>query len=99
MSAKRKLKDDGTTGQTTIDLGISIETIIDATTFLFVQDDLHQLAAVFTGTDAFADNLDGEDEVVEDGFVDGGKGTRTWSFLLERRTGPIGSSRAREDAS
>lgn len=55
--------------------------MVDTAPLLLVQDHLDGLATVLLGADALADDLDGVDEVVEDGVVDGGQGTRARTLL------------------
>lgn len=55
--------------------------MVDTAALLLVQNNLHGLAAVLLGADALADDLDGVDEVAEDGVVDGGQSARTGALL------------------
>lgn len=55
--------------------------MVDTAPLLLIQDHLDGLAAVLLGADALADDLDGVDEVIEDGVVDGGQGTRARTLL------------------
>ena len=55
--------------------------MVNTATLLLVQDNLQGLAAVLLGADALADDLDGVDEVGEDGVVDGGQSARTGALL------------------
>jgi hypothetical protein len=56
--------------------------VVNTTTLLLVQNDLESLAAVLLGADTLADDLDGVNEVVEDGVVDSGQGARARTLLL-----------------
>ena len=56
--------------------------MVDTTTLLLIQDDLDGLAAVLLGADALADDLNGVDQVVEDGVVDSGQSTRARALLV-----------------
>lgn len=58
-------------GQALVDLGVGVEAVVDAAALLLVEDDLEDLGVVLLGADALADDLDGVDEVGEDGVVDG----------------------------
>ena len=58
--------------QLSIHIAIGIESVIYATTFLLVQDDLEKLAAVLTSANALTNDLDRVDNVGEDGIVNGG---------------------------
>jgi hypothetical protein len=55
--------------------------VVDATALLLVQDNLQGLAAILLGAGALADDLDGVDQVSEDGLVDGGQGARAGTLL------------------
>lgn len=72
--------------------------MVNATTLLLVQDDLEKLAAVLLRPDALANDLDGVDEVSEDGLVDSGQSARTGALLLLGRAGVDGALGAGEDA-
>lgn len=76
-----ELKVDALAGEALVDLGVGVEAVVDAAALLLVEDDLEDLAAVLAGADALADNLDGVDEVVQDGVVDGGQGARAGALL------------------
>lgn len=72
--------------------------MVNAATLLLVEDDLERLAAVLLGAGALADNLNGVDEVVEDGLVDGREGAAARTLLLLVRAAVGGALRAGEDA-
>lgn len=77
-----ELEDDAAAGQLAVDLGVGVEAVVDAAALLLVEDDLEGLGAVLLGAEALADDLDGEDEVGEDGVVDGGQGAAAGALLL-----------------
>jgi hypothetical protein len=72
--------------------------VVNTTALLLVEDDLEGLAAVLLGAGALADDLDGVDEVVEDGVVDGREGAGTGALLLLVGAGVDGALGAGEDA-
>jgi hypothetical protein len=76
-----ELEVDTLAGQALVDLGVGIKTVVDAATLLLVEDDLEDLGVVLLGADALADDLDGVDEVGEDGVVDGGQGPGDGTLL------------------
>lgn len=80
-AALGELEHDSTAGQPTVDLAVGVEAVVNTTTLLLVQNNLHGLAAVLLGADALADDLDGVDEVTEDGVVNGGQGAGTGTLL------------------
>lgn len=55
--------------------------MVNTTALLLVENNLDGLAAVLLGADALANDLDGVDEVGEDGVVDSGQSTRTGTLL------------------
>lgn len=71
--------------------------MVDTTTLLLIQDDLDGLAAVFLGAGALADDLDGVDEVGEDGIVDGCQSAGTGALLLQGGAAVDGALGAGED--
>lgn len=93
-----ELKGDTTASKLAVDLGVGVEAVVDAAALLLVENDLEGLGAVLLGAEALADNLDGEDEVSQDGVVDGGQGAGAGALLgggVARAGGALG---AREDA-
>lgn len=77
-----ELEGDTAAGQLAVDLGVGVQAVVDTATLLLVEDDLEVLGAVLLGAEALADDLDGEDEVGEDGVVDGGQGAGAGALLL-----------------
>lgn len=71
--------------------------MVDTTTLLLIQNDLDGLAAVFLGAGALADDLDGVDEVGEDGVVDGRQSAGTGALLLQGGAAVDGALGAGED--
>ena|SRR6266487_2086037 len=67
----RELKTNTTASQFSVDLRVGIESVINATLLLLIENNLQDLAAIFLGAETLADDLNGEDEVGEDGVVDG----------------------------
>ena len=55
--------------------------MVNGVLLLLVKDNLEDLAAILLGAEALADDLDGEDEVGENGVVDGGQGSRARALL------------------
>ena len=84
--------------QPPIHLGVGIKTVVHTTALLLVEHDLEDLAAIFTGTDALADNLDRVDEVGEDGVVDGSERAGAGALLRLRRAAPVAAFWAWQDA-
>lgn len=80
-AALGELEHDSMAGQPTVDLAVSVQAVVDTAALLLVQDNLQGLAAILLGADALADDLDGVDEVAEDGVVDGGQSARTGTLL------------------
>ena len=77
----RELEVDTLAGQTLVDLGVGVKTVVDTATLLLVEDDLEDLGVVLLGADALANDLNGVDEVGKDGVVDGGEGPGDGTLL------------------
>lgn len=86
-----ELEVDVAASQSSVDLRVGVESVVNATALLLVEDDLEELAAVLLGADALADDLDGVGEIGQDGVVDGGQGAGTGALLL---LGVAGAGRA-----
>jgi hypothetical protein len=86
-----ELEVDTAASQTTVDLGVGVESVVNTTTLLLVKDDLEDLGAVLLGAETLADNLDWEDEVAEDGVVDSSQCARTWALLGLRCARAVGA--------
>jgi hypothetical protein len=97
-AALGELEGDSTAGETAVDLAVGIEAVVDTTTLLLVEDDLEGLGAVLLGADALANDLDGVDEVSEDGVVDSGQSAGTGALLGLGGAGVDGALGAGQDA-
>lgn len=93
-----ELEDDSAAGEAAVDLGVGVKAVVNTTTLLLVEDDLEGLGAVLLGAEALADDLDGVDEVGQDGVVDGGEGARAGALLLLGVARAAGALGAGEDA-
>ena len=96
--ALRELKVDALARQALVDLAVGVEPVVDTTPLLLIEDALEDLAAVFLGAGALADDLDGVDEIGEDGVVDRGEGARAWSLLCLRCAAAVAALGAGQDA-
>lgn len=85
-------------GQTLVDLRVGVEAVVDAAALLLVEDDLEDLGVVLLGADALADDLDGVDEVGEDGVVDGGQSPGARALLGLGGAAAVAALGARQDA-
>ena len=72
--------------------------MVHASLLLLIEDDLQQLGAVLLSAQALADDLDGVDEVGEDGVVDSGQGSGTWALLRLASARSVRAFGAGEDA-
>lgn len=97
-TALRELEVDVAASQTSVDLRVGVEAVVNTTALLLVEDDLEKLGAVLLGADALADNLNGVGEILEDGVVDSSESSRTGSLLLLGVAGAGRSLGAGEDA-
>jgi hypothetical protein len=94
----RELKTNTTTSQLSVDLRVSIESVVNTSLLLLIKNDLQDLAAIFLGAETLADDLDGVDEVGEDGVVDRSECSGTRALLGERCSGTVRALGARENA-
>ena len=94
----RKLKVNTTASQLLVHLGVSIESVVNTTLLLLIENNLQDLAAIFLGAETLADDLDGEDEVSENGVVDGGECSGTGALLRERCARAVGALGAGKNA-
>lgn len=92
-----ELEVDTLAGESLVDLGVGVESVVNTTTLLLVKNDLEGLGAVLLGAHALANNLDGEDEVSEDSVVDGSESARTGTLLGLRSARAVGALGAGED--
>lgn len=81
-AALGELEVDVAARQTTVNLGVGVESVVNTDTLLLVKHDLEELAAVLLGADALADNLNGEAKIGEDGIVNSSQGAGTRALLL-----------------
>jgi hypothetical protein len=93
----RELKTNTTTSQLAVDLRVSIESVVNTSLLLLIENNLQDLAAIFLGAETLADDLDGVDEVGEDGVVNGGQCSGTGTLLSERCAAAVGALGAGED--
>lgn len=93
-----ELEGDAAAGEAAVDLGVGVEAVVDTATLLLVEDDLEELGTVLLGAEALADDLDGVDEVGQDGVVDGGQSARTGALLGLGVAGAGGALGAGQDA-
>jgi len=98
LLALGELEVDTLAGEALVDLAVGVEPVVDTTTLLLVKDNLEDLAAVLTGTETLADNLDGVDEVGQDGVVDSSESSRLGTLLGLRRARAVGALGAGENA-
>jgi hypothetical protein len=94
----RELKVNTTTRQLLVHLRVSIESVIHTTLLLLIEHNLQDLASILLGAQPLADDLDGVDEVGEDGVVDGSECARAWALLLLRCAAAVGALGTGEDA-
>jgi hypothetical protein len=90
-STLRELEVDTLAGEALVDLRVGIQPVVDTTTLLLVQNDLENLAAVFTGPETLADDLDGIDEVGKDGIMNSSEGSGTRALLRLICAGSVGA--------
>lgn len=98
LLALRELEVDALAGEALVDLAVGVEPVVDAATLLLIENDLEDLAAVLAGTETLANNLDGEDEVGQDGVVDSSESPGLGTLLGLRSAGAVGTLGAGENA-
>lgn len=74
----------GSASEFPVDLRVGIESVVNTTSFLLVQDNLQDLASILLGSQSLSNNLDGVDNISQDGIVDGGQSSGSWSLLCLR---------------
>lgn len=79
-----ELKGHLTAGQLLVDGRECVDFVFDGRLLVLVEMHLDQLRAVQLDANALANNLGGEHQILEDGVVDRGQRSRTWSLLLQR---------------
>lgn len=77
-----ELEGDTAAGELAVDLGVGVQAVVNTATLLLVEDDLEVLGTVLLGAETLADDLDGVDEVGQDGVVDGGQSAGAGALLL-----------------
>jgi hypothetical protein len=87
----RELKTNTTTSQLSVHFRVSIESVVNASLLLLIENNLQNLAAIFLGAETLADNLNGVDKISEDGVVNSSQCSGTGSLLCERSSGAIRS--------
>jgi len=93
----RELKAYTSSSQLLVDLRVSIESVINTSLLLLIENNLQDLAAVLLGSETLADNLNGVNEIGEDGVVYSGECSRTRTLLSERSAGTVASLGAGEN--
>lgn len=96
-SALGELKANTTASQLLVDLRVGIKSVVNTSLLLLIENNLQDLATVFLGAETLADNLNGVDEIVEDGIVDCSECSGAGALLSEGCTGAVGSLWAGED--
>ena len=94
----RELKSNTTTCESSVDFRVGIESVINTSLLLLVQNNLENLATVLLGAETLANNLNWEDEIGEDGVVDSSECSGTGSLLSLRCTGAVGALWAGKNA-
>lgn len=92
-----ELEGDNTAREAAVDLGVGVEAVVNTTTLFLVEDDLEGLGAVLLGAETLADDLDGVDEVSQDGIVDSSESPRTGALLRLGVAGAAGALGAGQD--
>jgi hypothetical protein len=87
----RELKRNTTTSQLSVHFRVSIESVVNASLLLLIEDNFQDLTAIFLRAETLADNLNGVNKICEDGVVNGSQRPGTGSLLCEGSSGAVGS--------
>ena len=98
LLALGELEVDTLASEALVHLAVGVEPVVNTAALLLVENDLEDLAAVLAGTETLADNLDGVDEVGQNGVVDSSESSRLRTLLGLGRAGAVGSLGAGENA-
>jgi hypothetical protein len=93
-----ELEVDRLASEALVHLGVGVQPVVHAATLLLVEHNLQELAAVLFGAETLANDLDGVDEVSQDGIVHRGEGSRARALLGLVGARPVGALGARENA-
>jgi hypothetical protein len=96
-AALGELERNTSASQLSVDLRISIKSVINTALLLLIENDLQQLSTIFLGSETLADDLNGVDEVGENGIMDGGQCSGTGALLCLAGAGTVGSFGAGEN--
>lgn len=89
-----ELEGNTAASESAVNLGVGVESVVDTTTLLLVENDLQDLATILLGAETLTDDLDGVDEISQDGIVDSGQGSGTGTLLglgVARADGALGA--------
>jgi hypothetical protein len=78
-----ELEGDLSVSQSEVELSDEIDLVFEESARLFTEEDLAELRAVESVSPSAADDVGGEDEVLEEGVEDGGHGSVAGDHLLE----------------
>jgi hypothetical protein len=92
-----ELEVNTTASQLLVNLGVGVESVINTSLLLLVEDDLQDLSSVLLGAETLSDNLNWEDEILKDSAVNSSECSGTRSLLGLRSSGSVGSLGAGKD--
>lgn len=90
-TADGELEVASSASQLAVNLRVGVESEVNTTSLLLIKDNLQDLAAILLGAQSLANNLDRVDDISEDGIVNGGESSRSWSLLCLAATRSVGS--------
>lgn len=93
-----ELEVDTTARQLSVNLRVGIESVVNTSLLLLIENNLQNLGAIFLCAETLANDLNGIDEVGKDGVVDGGECSGTRTLLSLRGAGTIAALWAGENA-
>lgn len=98
-TADGEFETTGSASEFPVDLRVGIESVVNTTSLLLVQDNLQNLASILLGSQSLSNNLDGVYDISQDSIVDGGQSSGTRSLLCLRCSGSVRSLWSWQDTS
>lgn len=93
-----ELEVNTTASQFSVNLRVGIESVVNTSLLLLIENNLQDLGAIFLGAETLANDLNWVDEVGKDGVVDSGECSGTRALLSLRGTGTVAALWAGENA-
>lgn len=92
-----ELESDGTASQSLVNIRVGVESVINTSLLLLIEDNLQDLASILLGAETLSDNLNWVDDIGKDSIVDSSQSSGTRTLLGEGGSGSVGSLWAGKD--